>query len=185
MTARHLILLLLNKLGGTIDGKTKLHKELYFLSMKLNLDLDFRPHHYGPYSIKAEQGIDELSGAGFIKITEYIFGYDTRSGFEMKRYHIDLLDSGKRLAKLLEQRYQKEVIEITKFIEKIKEAGDPDYLILSIAAKTYYILNKEGRSMKREEICNEAKKFDWQINSENIENAIKVLQNLDLVTTAS
>ncbi|MEW6203543.1 MAG: hypothetical protein AB1546_16330, partial [bacterium] len=164
MRTRHLILLLLNDSGGKIDSKTKLQKEMYFVSLLLNKDLNFKAHYYGPYSLKVEQGLDELIGAGFIGVTRDIWGIENRYGFELKRYSFHLTKSGEMLAGILTKMNSDENQKIKEFVEKLNEMGNPDYISLSIAAKAFFILNREEENLTRDQIIKKSKKFGWAID---------------------
>ena len=181
MKARHLILILLDTLGGKIDSKTKLHKEIYFISLLLNRDIGFKAHYYGPYSPKVEQGLDESIGAGFINMTREVFGMDPNRGFEFKRYDFSLTEPGKRFAEILKKKYPEEHKQVEEFVGKLQEIGNPDYLTLSLSAKAYFILNKEGIAMTDSQIAEKAGEFGWNVTEDDITAAITILEKLDLV----
>lgn len=181
MKARHLILILLNTLGGKIDSKTKLHKEIYFISLLLDRDIGFKAHYYGPYSPKVEQGLDELIGAGYVNMTHQVFGMDPNRGFEFKRYDFSLTESGERFAKILGEKYPEERKKIEEFAGKLQEIGDPDYLILSLSAKAYFILDKVGIAMTDSQIAEKSEKFGWNVTEDDITTAVTILEKLDLV----
>ncbi len=181
MKARHLILMLLETLGGKVDSKTKLHKEIYFISLLRDRDIGFKAHYYGPYSPEVEQGLDESIGAGFINMTREVFGMDSNRGFEFKRYDFSLTESGKNFAKILIGKYPEEHEQIEQFTRKLKEIDDPDYLSLSLAAKAYFILDKEDNAMTDSQIAEEAKQRGWNVTEDDITTAVTILEKLDLV----
>ena len=183
MKARHLILMLLDISGGSIDSKTKLQKEIYFISLPqlLNIDLRFKAHYYGPYSMEVEQGLDELIGAGFVDMNHTSFGVNSERGFEVKRYYFSLSESGKRFAKILEKENQKYYKKVRKFVDKLKEIGDPDYVALSVAAKAHFILSQEDVAMTAEQIIEKANKFGWNVDNNDINIAVNILTKLELV----
>jgi len=181
MKIRHLILMVLDACGGKINSKTKLHKEIYFLALLLNRDLGFKAHYYGPYSVEVENALDELIGAGFVDIKRDIWGIDTRYGFEAKRYNFSLTESGRKFVRVLAEESPDEYKEVKTLVERLKEMGDPDYLSLSIAAKAYFILDKEGKPLTKEQIKEKAKEFRWKVNEMDVDIAINILKNLNLV----
>jgi len=181
MKARHLILMVLNAWGGKIESKTKLHKIIYFISLLLGKDLKFQAHYYGPYSLEVEQGIDELVGAGFLNVKRDVLGINIKFGFEAKRYEFSLTKSGKKLAKTLKKENPDDSKTIRKFVKKLKEIGDPDYLSLSIAAKAYFILDKEEKAMTKDDIMTKASNFGWKVGEEDINVAVEILSELDFV----
>ena len=66
------VLALLATDGKPIKGETWYHNEL-FLSSEfdhgLKDELDFMPHHYGPYSCDAKDVLDNLTSEGFVRKT--------------------------------------------------------------------------------------------------------------------
>lgn len=180
MKLRHIILILLRKFDNEISSKTKIQKLLYFLNIILQENFGFRPHYYGPYSPYVENALDELIGAGFVKMNSEIFGFDVK-GFETKRYDFVLTHSGIEFAdKLIEENL---IIseKIEEFSKKLNQIGDPNYFSLSIAAKIHFVLGREQKPMKLKQIVEEAKKLGWDINDSNINSASDILLKLNLI----
>jgi uncharacterized protein YwgA len=178
MKTRHLILLLLEKHGGQMESKTKLQKEVYFVSLLLKRDSGFKAHYYGPFSPVVEQGLDELVGAGFVEARRELFGVSTGPGFEFKRYSYSLTKSGSRFATVLAEEHASEAATIEDFVGKLREIGNPDYLSLSIAAKAYFILEAHGGPMKLPQIREKALKFGWDVGEREIGTASEILKKL-------
>ena len=168
-------------MDNKIESKTKLQKIIYFLSLFLDNDIGFKAHYYGPYSPIVEQGLGELIGAGFLRQSITHLGYDINHGFEVKRFDYHLTESGSRFAGSLMKDYKDENDKIKSFVEKLKKIGDPDYISLSIAAKAYFILKKENEPIHTSEISNKAGQFGWKIQSTDINNAVEILEQLNLV----
>ena len=181
MKARHLILLLLHNLGGAIDSKTKLQKEIYVISLLLGKELGFRAHHYGPDCVEVEQGIDELIGAGFLDVKRNVHGVGSEQGFEIKRYDFSVTESGSKLAKILTEENDTENSRIRDFTEKLKDVRNIDYLRLSIAAKAYFVLKKEGKPMTADQIRERSERFGWTVGEDDIQVAIDILRKLDFI----
>jgi hypothetical protein len=182
MKTRHVLAILLHASGNSISSKTKIQKEMYFLSKLLDEDFAFRAHYYGPYSPVVEQALDELIGAGFLGVKREVYGLDYQRGFEMKRFDYHLTPSGEKLAEELEEQYSSEVSTISEFVEKMEAVGNPDYLDLSVAAKVYFILDKQGGKMAIDEIKKEAREFDWQINEDDVSKAVDILKQLEFAS---
>lgn len=172
--------MLLKASGDTIVGKTMIQKQNYFLSLILKKDLGFKPHYYGPYSPAVEQALDELIGAGFVDMTRSTFGIDTNTGFEFKRYDFALTKNGKNLAEIVKAENAQTYKEIEEFVKKI-EGNKTDYLSLSIAAKAYFVLDKEGGPMNKDAIKEKANLFGWNITNEDIDKAITILRQLNRI----
>ncbi len=127
MDIKYLLLRLMDEEGGCIESKTKIQKQLYFLSKKLDLDFGFKPHYYGPYSPIVAEALDELVGSGFATLQVKTYGIDTQRGFEMSRYDYSISESGKKLLKELGK--SDEQIIIRDFVNKLESIGNPDTLI--------------------------------------------------------
>ena len=56
-----------------------------------------------------------------------------------------------------------------------------DFNTLSIAAKVYYIVNRQGRAIT-EQIQEVAKEYDWDIDDSQIENVRSFLEDLSLIS---
>lgn len=179
MKARHLILMLLKASGGKIDSKTKLQKEIYFISLLLKKEIKFKAHYYGPYSLEVEDGLDELIGAGFIDIQRDVFGF--KQGFEVKRYDFSLTESGQKFEETLSEKNPYEKNTVQEFVKKLEEIGTPDYRSLSIAAKVYFILDKKSVSLTKDKIRDKAMEFGWDVSESDINNAEGILEKLDFI----
>lgn len=183
MNAKETVLLILSGYGGSVAGKTMLQKVGYFVDVVLDLDLRFNAHYYGPYSPVIEQAIAELKSLEFITEQRIGFGVANSSGFgELKRFDYRLTQDGDMIVAHILKKQKEEAQAILDLIEKIRSAGDPDYISLSIAAKSFFILRKQERAMAPGEIILAAKGFDWKLREEDIEKALALLQKLDLVT---
>ena len=182
MKVRHLIMmLLLASEDNKISTKTKIQKEMYFLSLLLQEEMSFRAHYYGPFSSEVEEGLDELVGVGFVNERRETLGVDNNLGFEIIRYEFSLTNEGKKFAETLKSNNPRIYEKIKDFTEKLKNIGDPNYMDLSIAAKAYFILHKNQAPMTPEQIDQEAKKFGWEIKKDNIHKAIEILKELGFV----
>jgi uncharacterized protein YwgA len=182
MDPRDVVLMVLDAYSGSISGKTLLQKVCYFLDVAYDFDLGFKAHHYGPYAPPIEDAIGELKELGFIREETTGFGVMSSSGFgEVKRYDYRLTNDGKEVVGVLETKMPEQWGKVSHMVKRIRENGDPNYLDLSVAAKSYFILRKQNKPMTDGEIENEAKKLGWQVGSDNIQKAITLLGNLTLV----
>jgi uncharacterized protein YwgA len=184
MTADKLVLLIIDEADGRLRGKTLLQKRAYFLSKELGLELNYRPHYYGPYSPDLEEGLSRAKALGFVQEQKSGFGAD-QIGFEVCRYDYSLTEDGKEIVKTLRSRYSTECERIDQCLKRLSKAGDKgDYVSLSIAAKAYHILTEKGKPMTSNDIRSEAKKIGWKIEQQSLENAVSFLEKMDLVKTA-
>jgi len=178
MEARHLILMILEACGKKIESKTKLQKIAYFISILLKKDFGFNAYYYGPYSRSIEEGMGDLTGVGFLNVNIYYYGLESTHGFEKKRYAYNITEAGDELLVHLKTRYADEYATIVRYTDILKEEN---YIDLSIAAKSYFILSKEKQPLTRDQIRLKAREFKWDIYENEIESAVKILKNLDLI----
>ncbi len=183
-TIRDVVLLAYKAFGGMVKGKTMLQKRVYFLSVFLNADLGYEAHYYGPYSEGVATANLEMKSLGYLSESVAGWGIDQR-GFELARYDYKLTDAGARTA----DRKAELNPELWKRIEEaakvVNEAGNLDYMELSIAAKAYYILTQMNSKATLEEIAKMLPKFGWKVSKGELEKATEFLQKANLVTKAS
>ena len=183
MNIPEFVLALIQACGGTVRGRTMLQKKAFFVSLLNNklIDLSYQAYYYGPYSATVDGALTQLKNLGFVEEASTGFGV-VSGGFEMRRYDYNLTDDGKKIMKPLLQTGEYRALE--EAVRKIREAGDPDYLELSIAAKAYYILCKQGREMSGTELQREAQKFNWNIQEQSLTGAVQFLERVGLAKNA-
>src|SRR5262249_16957138 len=101
-------------------------------------------------------------------------------GFEIRRYDYTLTDDGREILQPLLETLEYEAIE--EAVQKIRETGDPNYFELSIAAKAYYVLARQGKEMSRSEPKREPQNFDWNIQEPALTAAIQFLERVGLAS---
>jgi len=185
MKINNFILLAYKAFDEKINGKTTLQKKIYFLGVLTEKikELGYRPHYYGPYSANVELANNELKSFGYIEENTSNWGISNK-GFEIIRYDYKLTETGRKKADIIEKDYPELKGEIDEAAEKIMDAGEIDYMLLSVAAKAYYILDKKNKEMTSKEIKKIAKKFRWSVNEPELKMAIKFLEKIKLVETS-
>jgi len=178
MQARDLILMLLDAVGGSINTKTMIQKEIYFVCESIGVDLNFKAHFYGPYSSEVENGLDQLVAAGFVAMQSSNFGVVGNKGFEIKRYDFKIMEEGRQLAGFLRQQDEKTADSIKDFVEKLNQINGIDYISLSAAAKVHFILKREGKPLTDANIKERANLLGWQIETSDIAKAEQILEKL-------
>ena len=181
MSPTNFLLALIDASGGTVSGRTLLQKRAFFASLLSNVDpgLSFDAHYYGPYSSTVDSVATQLKNLGFIEERNLSFGV-VSGGFEMKRYDYALTSDGRKVIEPI--RATEEYKHIVDAIKRIRKAGDPDYMILSIAAKAYFILNKNKKPMSRVELQKEAEKLNWNLQQSSLQRAVNFLVTVGLTT---
>lgn len=178
MKPSEVFLLMLSENGGRMRGKTLIQKTGFFLNLFMDLGLKYNPHYYGPYSPELDTSIEKAKALGFVREESVGFGITGNKGFEIRRFDYALTPDGEEVVAELKKRYSKECLAIKEHIAAIVEAGNQDYMKLSIAAKSYYILREKGRPMTPAEIAAEAASFRWDITPEDVSDAITCLTKL-------
>jgi uncharacterized protein YwgA len=174
----------LHALGGEIQGKTKLQKSMYFLGILADCveELGYRPHFYGPYSEDVADAVDELRGLGFVDRSVASGGAVDPSGFEVARFDFRLNDEGKQIAKTKAAKNPALWRKIQRAVERFRAVQTRDYVKLSIAAKTYFMLGERKGTADVKELAALAGKFGWSVSPEQVNEAAGILRKLGLVS---
>jgi len=179
--ATDVFLLMLEAAGGTIKGKTLVHKRGFFLNKLVNLDLKYKPHYYGPYSPELEEAIGTCKALGLVEQRVVNYGPSVRGGFEVRRFDYSITENGKKVIDTLKKRMPQKSEEIIMWVQKIAGHDLDDYVTLSLAAKAMFVLEEKDKPMNFEDIVKEAKRYNWNINPDAVEKAAKFLEELGLV----
>ena len=176
----HLALL---AVGGEINGKTKLQTTMYFLGIMTDQldELDYRPHFYGPYSDDVANAVGMLRSVDFVDQNIIGGGSVDEQGFERRRYDYRLNDAGRMIAEAKKKKHPAFWERIQAAATALKNADDLDYMKLSIAAKTYFLLGKNRDSATDRELASLAPRFGWRVAPREIEDAARYLEKIDLV----
>jgi uncharacterized protein YwgA len=179
MQTRDFVLFAHGAFDGGISGRTALQKKVYFLSIIMQEDHGFSPHYYGPYSAQVADANAELKSLNYLREEVNVYGWDHK-GFEMAKYDYFLTEDG---LKLLERKKKKNPEEWGKMLEcanAIKDAGNLNYMELSIAAKAYFVLTREGGRANSNTIKSVAEKLGWSINEVALDKAVDFLDKIHL-----
>lgn len=85
------------------------------------------------------------------------------------------------MIRTVREKYPRQYQIISTIVKQCKEAANLDPNILSWAAKVHFILNQEQRHLTRDEIARLADTFNWKLNPSQIDSAIQLLKELDLL----
>ncbi len=169
--------------GGRISGKTKMQKTVYFLGVLADyLDpLGYGPHYYGPYSGVVAEAVDRLKTIGVLEQETLGLGAVDSQGFEVRRYDYHLNEAGRRLGQAKARKYPGLWRKMQDAAEIMQNAGDPDYLDMSVAAKTYFMLGQRKGAATDEQLADLAARFGWHVTEEQVHKAGEYLSKLQLV----
>jgi hypothetical protein len=104
-----------------------------------------------------------------------------QSGFEVARYDFTLNEQGKRIAQAKTGKHPADWQKIQNAVRFLQQADDLDYVKLSIAAKTYFMLGEKKESASEEELAQLASKFGWSVSPQQVKEAGRFLEKLGLV----
>jgi uncharacterized protein YwgA len=183
MTAYDFVHLALFAVGGEVRGKTKLQKTVYFLGLLSGQleALGYRAHYYGPYSDEVADAVRLLQVLGFVDRVVAGCGICDDRGFEIRRTDVKLTDDGAVIARRKAAEHPDEWRRLTEAARMLHEAGDMDYVKLSVAAKTFFLLREKGRATTTRELLEEAKHLGWEVSGQQVRDATAYLQRLNLV----
>jgi uncharacterized protein YwgA len=177
----HLVLLAFD---GTIQGRTKLQKTVYFvgaLTDKLP-NLGYGPYYYGPYSGEVTAAVHELRGLGFLQQTTASAGAVDPQGFEVARYDYCLTPEGRQIAQEKAEQYPDEWKRIQEAARRLRAIPDSDYVKLSIAAKMFYVLGlgEKGAGTVRD-LVEMTPRLGWTVSTDQMQEAARFLKSLGLI----
>ena len=179
----HIQDLILLVIGGeaekSLRGRTTIQKKLYFLSVLNKTDLGFRPHYYGPYSSPVAENLDILVYARFLKEVTESYSTDQNVFGEIRRHTYSVTSDGKDVMDEIEKD---DVYEDWKRAIKTlnRQPLARDFNTLSIAAKVYYIVNRQKKATT-EQIQQVAKEYGWNIDDSQFDKVRSFLKALELI----
>lgn len=179
---RHAVLHVVDMVGGRPNGKTYIQKMCFFVSKLLNEPMGFQAHYYGPYSDQVSAELASLTGAGLLAERRKGSGARSASGWEIARFDYSLTDEGKDAVAYLNTKFPAVSRDLRAAIQRVLDAGDLDYVGLSFAAKTRWILDVSGGPMTTAGVAQAAGKFNWNVEQPQVEAAASFLEKLGLVT---
>jgi uncharacterized protein YwgA len=176
------VLACLDGAGGSIQGRTKLQKVLYFVSELLAIPEGYAPHFYGPYSPSVASAVSSLANAEFIREDRECFSSNfAGNDFPTYRFSYSLTEKGKRAVEAFRAEKGEEFSKFSKLTKEILGLSD-DYILLSYAAKVYCILEKSASKGKDtqaiSEVAHSAKDFGWKLSESQISEGVELLQKI-------
>ena len=187
MTPYDFVQLTLYASGGKIQGRTKLQKTVYFLGLMTGYldELGYQAHYYGPYSAEVAEAVSTLEGIGFASSTVASVGTIDPQGFEIRRSDYTLTEEGVRAAERKAKALPELFKQIKEGVELLRQAGDLDYVRLSIAAKAYFLLQQRKAPVAEHELPQLARTFGWAVSEQQIREGLAYLKKLKLTQTVS
>lgn len=167
-------------------GRTGLQKVAYFIGVLREAGFRHQAHYYGPFSDVVEGDVEALALTGLIEERVQNLPFVGTGGYQARRYEYLLTEEGAKRVEELRSAHPLEFATIERFVQQLVEvAGGLDQNLLSAAAKTFFIANREKRDLSINEIRALAKDLGWNVGSKQIQRVARVLQQLNLVEVAS
>lgn len=180
-SVRHVVLFVIEQVGDRANGKTYIQKLCYFVQRLKGWQLGFKAHYYGPYSDVVASELSFLSGAGLLSETRRGSGIAGSGGWEIARFDYSLTEEGRRTVLHLAERNQADAEQIRSAIRSVLAAGNQNYIDLSFAAKTDWILQAEHGPMTFDGIASAAGRFNWNVEGTDVQKAATFLEGIGLV----
>ena len=181
VSLRHAVLYSVDELGGRANGKTYIQKLCFFVGKLTGQPFGFRAHYYGPYSDQVSAELGFLTSSGYLLESRSGSGSAGVGGWEIARYNYRMTDAGMQAVKWLDEKYTAESTQIRDAIRRVLGAGDLNYVGLSFAAKTIWIIEHKNSPMTIDGIKDAARQFKWNVSGDDVSKASEFLQKLDLV----
>jgi uncharacterized protein YwgA len=143
--------------------------------------LGYRAHFYGPYSDDVAAAVGWLKTIGAVDQSSSGGKNTDHSGFEIRRYDFRLNDQGRTFAEATARRYPEVMSQLRQAVNRMNSAGDLDYIKLSIAAKTYFMLQETDRHPTETDLALLASRFGWEVTPQQIRDVATYLDRLGLV----
>lgn len=166
--------------GGQLRGKTLLQKRIYFLSRLLDESMGFDGHYYGPYSGPVEAATADAVSFGFLEKRTLELGVNVSTGYGVVRYDFELTEDGQDVVEYLDKNEAEEVQQIRESLERLEGVDLESYNELSIAAKVDYLAHYKDVDRDITQLIAAGKDEGWSLEEENVEKALRQLEELGL-----
>lgn len=170
------IALTLHANSDKLSSRTTLQKLIYFETLKLEplKTITYRNHFYGPFSYQVASALDET--VAFSYLSEQV-----SSRYRHESYHYELTESGKKYARDVETKFNDQFKTIRGIVKICDEHCNLQATPLSYSAKAHYVLVNGGKDQYTiDDVREAAKKFEWQISTNDAENGMSLLEKLGL-----
>jgi hypothetical protein len=178
---RELLLLVASAAGGILDGRTVAQKLLYFAGRRLEQPTGHTAYFFGPYSDDCNAALQRSVLAD--ELSERIERIpDWGGGPDAMKHTYTLTDRGKEEAERIAAAKPEEAEEVLATVGAIVGAVPGlRQSTLSAAAKIDLIVSEEHRVMPPDEIRELASALGWRLSQNEVDEALNVLTQLDLV----
>ena len=166
--------------NNTIRGRTVIQKIVYLTSQKIpNLDVPpYKAHYYGPFSRGLGWALETM-------VSCYFLYEDNPPGSMYEGYKYSLTKDGHEIVKTSKEENAAMFEKIAEIVKVCRDFCDLKPTPLSYAAKIHYLLNSHtDGGMSFPDAVEYAKKLQWKVSENNVEQGVKLLERLELVTAS-
>lgn len=144
-----------------INGRTSIQKIVYFCVNTLNLENDFIPHFFGPYSSSVDVTLNNLISFGLL----YETPISIKNGRRM--YSYSLTQDGLKYSKKLMNNNKRVLKKIQKIVGIFEKLGKNRINLLAFAAKVHYMAQTQEK-LTVDSAKEKAKSLGWDLNEREI-----------------
>ena len=162
-----------------IVGRTTLYKLVYLSEKSIDglAQSSYQSHYYGPHCPEHTASLINLISNSFVY--EIVAPGGMYEGYE---YH--LTKDGQQITSGIKTKFQNEYDQINSLVSLCKKSCNLKTATLSYAVKLDFLLEKNPDKEKQIDYNTAASLVDnpsWDISSDDVECAMKILKELDLV----
>lgn len=184
LTTRDTLLLITHAAGDEVRGRTAMQKLAYFSALDLGAAFGHRAYHYGPYSSRVEDAVENAVIAGELEQEIQRFRNSGRRP-DVVRYTYRLSEAGQRRVGQLIFDHPEAWEAIRARIEAIRSVvRNFDPKTLSIIAKTYLLVREAEEEVEVAQIPQLAARLGWKLTETQARTTVELLQKLELVEGA-
>lgn len=165
------ILTALDAAGGSLPGRTRLQKVVYFICERLSIDAAYFPHYYGPYSEEVAGAVDSLVARGLVE--EEVDPGATGGQYEGRVYTYSLTEAGKELTRVLEESDPSEVRSVREEFAELL-CNNPSTQTLAVASKLHILMPPSG-TVTSGQLRENARERGWGLRGDEVEAGIDFL----------
>lgn len=147
----------------------------------LQEDFGYGPHYFGPYSSGVAAANQQLKALGYVSESKAA-GSTDRSGFEIVRHDFRLTPDAQEVIAAKKKGLREDWERVERAVHRLNQAGNLNYMELSIAAKAYFLLDRRGKPAGADDLVRLAHQFGWTVTEQEVEKAVEFLGALELAT---
>ncbi|MDD9813747.1 MAG: hypothetical protein OXU37_05725 [Thaumarchaeota archaeon] len=149
-------------------GRTVLQKLVYFVSLKINVDIGHYAHYYGPFSEDVSMEIARLWGHGLVQENAPT---RTKPG-----YTYTLTKGGELLGERVAGENEREYAEIVSVVRECRGFCELRHKQLAFASKIHYL--RARMDTKDPDLISTGRKIGWVMGEDDVSSGFRLLHRL-------